>query len=74
MVVSGQPHVQAALNLGKEFRYPLNRKTERQCQYGRFESKENPLAPTRNRTKIPRSSSPQPGHYTDWAMPDFRNG
>ena len=29
--------------------------------------KRNVFAPARNRTPIPRPSSPQPDHYTDWA-------
>jgi hypothetical protein len=74
MVVSGQPHVPAALALGKELRFQLNRKPRPQGQCGRSESMENSLAPTVSRNKIPLLSSPQPDHYTDWAIQASRHG
>jgi hypothetical protein len=72
--MSGQLHVPAALILGTELRFLLNRKLGPQGQCGSFERTENPLVLTGNRNKISRSSSLQPRHYTDRAKPTFRHG
>jgi hypothetical protein len=46
-------------------RYPINGKLgEPQIRQGRKSS----FTPVENQTTIPRSSSPKPSHYTDWAL------
>jgi hypothetical protein len=52
---------------GKSPRYPLDRRLDGpQSRYGRCGG-EKFLDLTENRTSTPRSSNPQPSHYTDWA-------
>jgi hypothetical protein len=67
MEVCGQFHASVALSWGKSSRYPLDRKLggpQNRSESGGEEREYLAL-----RRIEPRSSNPQPSHYTDWAIP-----
>jgi hypothetical protein len=73
MDIIGHLHMLAILVPGKASQKPIKEEeeeeiTEPQSQSEHSKRRKKSFGPAKNQTKIPQPSSPQPSHYTEYAI------